>query len=82
MYDQTGALVENMIDRYAIGDRTRGLVTDPDGALTILLQHERPGDPSANWLPAPAGSSTSSYASTYHGPRRSTPIERLDPSRS
>jgi hypothetical protein len=55
MYHQTGGLVENPIDRYAVGDRTRGLVVDDDGSLTILVQHERPTDPSANWLPAPSG---------------------------
>ncbi|MGW6916659.1 DUF1254 domain-containing protein [Kitasatospora sp. NPDC054939] len=50
-------LVANPIDRYAIGDRTPGLVRGEDGSLTLVLQHERPTDPdeAANWLPAPEG---------------------------
>jgi hypothetical protein len=48
--------IDNPISRYAIGDRTRGLVHGPDGSLEIHLQHERPdGGREANWLPAPAG---------------------------
>ncbi|MFB6888669.1 DUF1254 domain-containing protein [Kitasatospora sp. NPDC056327] len=50
-------LVDNTLDRYSIGDRTPGLVRDPDGGLTLYLQHKRPADAghSANWLPAPDG---------------------------
>ncbi|MDF7774795.1 DUF1254 domain-containing protein [Sphingomonas sp. AOB5] len=49
-------LVENPIRRFSIGDRTPGLVREPDGSLVILIQHERPTGPmAANWLPAPAG---------------------------
>ncbi len=47
---------ENPIGRYSIGDRTRGLVTDPDGSLEILIQRDRPeGRLAANWLPSPPG---------------------------
>jgi hypothetical protein len=47
---------DNPIARYAIGDRTPGLTRGADGALEILIQHERPGaDLESNWLPAPAG---------------------------
>jgi hypothetical protein len=54
MYDLPGFyLVANPIDRYSIGDRTRGLQRDADGSLTIVIQHDRPADTS-NWLPAPA----------------------------
>lgn len=56
MYDATDFfLVANPIDRYSIGDRTPGLVTQPDGSLTIALQHDQPDDPTlrANWLPTP-----------------------------
>ncbi len=47
---------DNPLGRYAIGDRTQGLVHGADGSLEIRLQHERP-EPNrqANWLPAPAG---------------------------
>ncbi|MFF1906289.1 DUF1254 domain-containing protein [Kitasatospora sp. NPDC058218] len=50
-------LVDNPLDRYSIGDRTPGLVRDPDGGLTLYVQHKRPADAqhSANWLPAPDG---------------------------
>lgn len=48
-------MVHNPIDRYSIGDRTKGLLYD-DGSLTIAIQHEAPsGRLAANWLPAPAG---------------------------
>lgn len=48
-------LVANQIDRYAIGDRTPGLVHDADGGLTLTIQHLPPLDATAraNWLPAP-----------------------------
>lgn len=58
MYDaQDFHLVANPIDRYSIGDRTRGLERGADGSLTITMSHEEPGTPEgrANWLPAPAG---------------------------
>jgi hypothetical protein len=49
-------LTDNPLSRYAIGDRTRGLVHGADGALEIHLQHERPAsEHDVNWLPAPAG---------------------------
>ncbi|MGW3040716.1 DUF1254 domain-containing protein [Kitasatospora sp. NPDC001159] len=50
-------LVENTLERYSIGDRTPDLVRDPDGGLTLYVQHKRPADAqhSANWLPAPDG---------------------------
>jgi hypothetical protein len=53
LYAAAGGLVANPIDRYAIGDRTPGLVWEADGSLSIRIQHEPPGD--GNWLPAPAG---------------------------
>jgi hypothetical protein len=49
-------LVPNPIGRYAIGDRTAGLVTEPDGSLAIHVQCAAPPrDEHVNWLPAPAG---------------------------
>jgi hypothetical protein len=48
-------LASNPIDRYAIGDRTRGLVLGGDGALDIWISRSDPGGArTANWLPAPA----------------------------
>jgi hypothetical protein len=57
MYDLPNYyLVENPIDRYSIGDRTPGLVTNDDGSLDLYLQRDEPTDPKerANWLPSPA----------------------------
>ncbi len=49
-------LVANPIDRYAIGDRTKGLQHDEDGSLAILISHDAPDQAlQASWLPAPAG---------------------------
>ena len=53
MYYAKGLMVANPIERYAIGDRTRGLTTSPDGTLEIVMQHDRPRDPKTNWLPTP-----------------------------
>lgn len=56
MYGMDFNLVSNPIDRFAIRDRTPGLVYD-DGRLTLHIGHDQPTDPAerANWLPAPAG---------------------------
>ncbi len=57
MYGADGYLHPNSADRYAIGDRTKGLRRSADGSLTITLSNSRPkGAARANWLPAPAGS--------------------------
>jgi hypothetical protein len=55
MYDLPGRLlVENPISRYAIGSRTEGLRTNPDGSVDIYLQAASPGpDKESNWLPSP-----------------------------
>jgi hypothetical protein len=52
-----GSFVENSIKCYTIGDRTPGLLINPDGSLDIYIQNEPPQDAKqkANWLPAPAG---------------------------
>ncbi|MCK5596271.1 MAG: DUF1214 domain-containing protein, partial [Candidatus Eisenbacteria sp.] len=48
--------IHNPIDRYTLGDRTKGVVYGEDGFLTVYLQHESPGkDKESNWLPAPDG---------------------------
>jgi hypothetical protein len=46
---------DNPIRRYAIGDRTKGLVRNRDGSLDIAIQKESPGPGlEGNWLPVPA----------------------------
>ncbi len=48
-------LTPNAIDRYAIGDRTRGLRHGSDGSLDIWISRQPPGGArDDNWLPAPA----------------------------
>jgi hypothetical protein len=50
-------LVANPINRYSIGDRTKGLKYGDDGSLTIYIGNSSPGpERESNWLPAPAGS--------------------------
>jgi hypothetical protein len=45
----------NPINRYAIGNRTRGLSLS-NGAIDIVVSHQPPDDgDTRNWLPAPAG---------------------------
>ena len=46
-------LFDNPARRYAIGDRTPGLQTNPDGSLDIYLQQSAPSGHEANWLPTP-----------------------------
>ncbi|MEV7202400.1 DUF1254 domain-containing protein [Streptomyces griseoluteus] len=54
VYGEDRNLVPNPIGRYSIGDRTKGLVMDADGSLTIRLQPDSPGAAEeSNWLPTP-----------------------------
>ena len=56
MYGTDTNHVANPIDRYSLGDRSPGLKRNPDGSLTLFIQHESPGqDNESNWLPAPDG---------------------------
>jgi hypothetical protein len=50
-------LADNPLDRYLINSpMLPDLKTDPDGGLTIHIQHQSPGmDRESNWLPAPDG---------------------------
>lgn len=56
LYDDAGLLVENPVDRYAVGSATDGLVVDADGSVTIAIAPAPPGDGrGGNWLPCPRG---------------------------
>lgn len=47
-------LVSNPINRYSIGNKTKGLKYEPNGDLIIYLQKDSPGkDKESNWLPTP-----------------------------
>ena len=47
-------LVDNPINRYAIGSATPGLKKDADGSITLYFGAKSPGkDKESNWLPAP-----------------------------
>jgi len=50
-------LVDNPLDRYLINSTMLpDLKRDPDGGLTLYLQHDSPGrDKESNWLPTPSG---------------------------
>lgn len=55
MYDHSNNFVDNPINRYALGDRSRHLKPDADGSLTIHMQPTSPGpEKEGNWLPSPA----------------------------
>jgi len=58
MYELPASLlVENAINRYLVNSTMMNqFKRDPDGGLTIYIQHGSPGtDKEANWLPAPKG---------------------------
>lgn len=69
-------MTPNAINRYAISDRTQGLVRNADGSLDIWIQPHAPVDPRerANWLPSPADNKFYLNARIYQ-PR----AEVLDP---
>lgn len=49
-------MVPNAANKYLVARYTPGLVTAPDGSVTILMASERPDNfPEANWLPIPKG---------------------------
>jgi hypothetical protein len=58
MYELPSSLLTvNPIDRYLINSpMLPSLRRDPDGGLTLIVQHASPGkDQESNWLPAPNG---------------------------
>lgn len=55
MYDADNFFVDNPLGRYTIGSTTDGLQPDPDGSLTIAIQHQPPTDTPPTGYPPPAG---------------------------
>ncbi len=55
MYGPDRFFVPNSANRYAVGDRTAGLVTNADGSIDLYVQNASPTGHEANWLPAPTG---------------------------
>jgi hypothetical protein len=49
--------IDNPLKRYAVGNRTAGLVKQADGSMALVVQAQEPADAvlKANWLPAPGG---------------------------
>lgn len=90
MYEATNEgqlfLTANPLNRYSIGDRTKGLQRAADGSLDLWIARTDPGgDRSANWLPAPASGPFSLSFRAYwpraefrDGRYRLPPIERVD----
>jgi len=56
MYEASGFLVANPLERYALGNRST-LHFNPDGSLDVYVQSAEPTNEEQleNWLPAPAG---------------------------
>ena len=51
---RTVELVPNRARKYLVASYTPGLVTNPDGSITIYMAPTKPaGAPMANWLPVP-----------------------------
>ena len=53
MYGADFQLVKNPINRFSIGDRTKGLTANPDGSLDVYIQNQPPAGHESNWLPSP-----------------------------
>ncbi len=66
LYNRRHFFVPNSLNRYSVGTKSRGMVCNPDGSLTIYVQAESPGPgKKANWLPAPMDASFSLYIRAY-----------------
>lgn len=84
MYDDKEFFIDNDFKRYSIGSTTDGLVTSPDGSITIYIQHENPGpEKEPNWLPAPAANFNltmrlyGAKSSILDGSYRLPPVQRV-----
>jgi hypothetical protein len=56
----------NDLKRYSLGAKSKTLVANADGSLTIRVQADPPLEAQrANWLPVPSGSEFSLYLRAY-----------------
>jgi hypothetical protein len=56
LYDADHFFAPNELNRFSLGTKNKTLQSNPDGSLTIYVQHAPPGaDKRTNWLPAPKG---------------------------
>ncbi|MDV8129121.1 DUF1214 domain-containing protein [Rhodococcus sp. IEGM 1304] len=56
MYNTEHFFAPNDLGRYSLGTKNKTMKYEPDGSLTIRIQHQSPGtENEANWLPAPRG---------------------------
>jgi hypothetical protein len=54
VYDANHFFYQNPDKIYSLGTKNKDLKFNPDGSLTLYLQHNKPeGDKAANWLPTP-----------------------------
>ena len=85
LYNEQHFFAPNALNRYSIGTKSKGLVHNPDGTLTLYVQAENPGaDKEANWLPAPNDAPFSLYIRAYwpkpetlNGTWTPPPVERV-----
>jgi len=54
-YDDLGHMIPNPINRYSVGDRTAGLIREPDGSVIVTVASTPPAHGEGqNWLPVTA----------------------------
>jgi len=53
VYDSSGYLAPNAIDRYSIGPSHPPLARKPDGSIVVVLASDEPVEDDVNWLPTP-----------------------------
>jgi hypothetical protein len=87
MYDLRSSLLSaNPLNRYLINSPMLDtLKRDPDGGVTLCLQHESPGpEREPNWLPAPGGPFFAALrlywpkAEAINGVWKTPPLRRVD----
>jgi hypothetical protein len=66
LYDNTNNLVDNPLNRYAIGSAAKTFKPAEDGSVTLYIQNDSPGkELEGNWLPAPKSGSFRLVFRTY-----------------